>query len=241
MKINSNQKITFQNIEKILKELNLMEKIKKRENEYNNYCRQMKSLNKKMSFDKINNENIFYPINFVILNEEIYNEILNKYNINNKEDDCKAHYFISDKKIIIEYTINNNYILLIGTIDKENDKFISEILLNYFEAENMRKHFNYLKNRDNILSIESMLSNDEKEIYFDNEFENVLIGNIFNLKNNNKKGETELMIENSVNNAKKNHIEFLLRLFFHNERINYKINQCFGDNIKTEKYYLLNY
>ena len=256
-KIDLNQDISISNIENILKEINLIDKYKEKEKKYEQFLKELNAIDYKVVLDKYFLENededcIYYPNNFIILNEEIYDEIT-KEDITirtNVKNVSKANYLINEDKIIIEYYIDINSILLIGNINKESHIFHSELLLNYLNHDIIRIHFDILKNMTLKIFINNFCSEDLKYIYSEYShklFENNKIGNIIILddkyyktdlnKKNNDLYKTILLLNDSNNKEKNKHIKFLLRLYFHYEKINHKINQYFENDIKAEKYY----
>ena len=107
---------------------------------------------------------------------------------------------------------------------------------------NMENRWNALKNIDDSLWIENIPSIDNQKKYLNNKGGSDQSENLFNLNTkNNKRNMTNIQKSKiEINKEIKNHIRFLLRLYFHYERINYKINEYFYNNINSEKFYLVN-
>jgi hypothetical protein len=113
------------------------------------------------------------------------------------------------------------FILLIGNFDIENktNKFILRYLLKYPDVNSMEIHFNFLKSTNFQIFIQKFKNEDKFQvcqlfIFKDNNIS----------KYNHNKIEPQNNIFNILDQHKINHIIFLLRLHFNNERINYKIN-----------------
>ena len=129
------------------------------------------------------------------------------------------------------------FILLIGNFDieKKTNKFILRYLLKYPDFNTMEIHFNTLKNI-NFQIFNQKFKNEEK----------FQVCQLFKFKDNNitkynhNKTEPKTDIYNILAQQKINHIIFLLRLHFNNERINYKINQLLEENPDQDDYNLIN-
>ena len=85
---------------------------------------------------KMNNDNkIFYPKDFVIINEEIYNNIIkfgDTLNMNLlKENINKISFYINNGRIILKSS-KYKYLLI---INKDKNLFIPEMILNFYSNE----------------------------------------------------------------------------------------------------------
>jgi hypothetical protein len=107
--------------------------------------------------------------------------------------------------------------------------------LKYPDSYSLDNHFNFLKS-NNFQVFNNKFKNEEKFqicqlfIFKDNNIS----------KYNNNKIEPQNNIFNILDKSKINHIIFLLRLHFINERINYKINQLLEENPNQDDYNLIN-
>ena len=104
---------------------------------------------------------------------------------------------------------------------------------------NMENRWNALKNIDDSLWTKNIPSIDNQKKYLNNKGGSDQSENLFNLnaKNNKRNMTNNQKSKTETNKEIKNHIRFLLRLYFHYERINYKINEYFYNNINSEKFY----
>ena len=241
-KINIYQEISFQTIETILKNNNII-KIFQGKNPYSSIYNFMNFGQKNNIEEKIiGSDIIYYPKEFDIVSPSIYNDLINinndknynNYNSINLGYNC----LINDEKIIIKFNYNKKFIILIGNtsnIDKKNNKIYIESLLFYLDEYSMENHFNILKQLQYRIFIDSF--SDEQFLY-DNNYQ---IGKIYILhKDNNNKIEHKSNNYGFLNKDTIKHIKFLLLMHFNNENLNYKINQLLKENPKIEKYYLIN-
>ena len=96
---------------------------------------------------------IKYPSIIEIIDERIYNNIIQRNNINLKNQNSKCEIIVNSEKIILKYdnpeNDNNKYLcLLIGKLNINNNKFISEFLLIFThkdKREAREKIFNNFK------------------------------------------------------------------------------------------------
>ena len=144
-KININQEISLQTIETILKNYNIIT-IFQGKNPYS-IKHNFLEFGQKVKFEEkiIDNANIYYPIEFDILSQNNYNDLINisinknnnNYNLINFHYNC----LINDEKIIIKFNYNKKFIILIGNIsniDKKINKIYIESLLYYLDENSMK-------------------------------------------------------------------------------------------------------
>ena len=233
-KIKINEDISLKAIEDFLTKNNYIKYFKERENKIN-YLDKLKNIKEFLVEEKlIDNEKIFYPKEFEIIIDEVMNtELINNICNNKLKYDC----LINDGKVIIKFIYNNMFILLIGNIDLENktNKFNLSLFLKYPDKNSLENDFNFLKN-NNFQVFNQKFKNDGKNqvcqlfIFKDNNI----------IKHSNNKIEPKKDIFNILDQQKINHIIFLLRLYFHNERINCEINQSLEVNQNPNYYNLIN-
>ena len=129
---------------------------------------------------------IKYPNKFKIIDINFYDKIKNCFN--GKIILTKIKYLINQEKLIIQFNSNNNYELLIGNYDIENDKYFTELLLKYYNKEGMEHHFNILS-KTNYLSFKLYKFINGKNYIINNEREQMKIGVAYYIRN--KKNENK--------------------------------------------------
>ena len=176
-----------------------------------------------------NENNIYYPNNFYVINSDIYKKLC-KYNFINKdykkekEKDKKKKYIINNGQIILkyEYNIDNNeninYNIILGKLN--NDKaFISEEVV-FFENNKTER---------------------DSEFERFKEIRNIKY-NIINNKDNSiklYKYDNKQNITNNDNYTKRNKcIEFLLNIYIHYKQLNIKLNSSLK-GASVDFYYII--
>ena len=179
------------------------------------------------------NEFLYYPKDFDILNENIF-----KYLEIKIDDNLGNNCIINDEKIIIKFIYHNKLMLLIGNINNETNKIYIESILYYIDEHSMNNHFQLLKTLNYQKFIKKNISKDE--IFLIDEKRKVGKLVLLNKDYNNIKNKQKQKIYDLLNEPKIKQIKLLLYLYFNNERLKYKINNYLGDNANNEKYYLIN-
>ena len=128
----------------IFKNLNNEYLIKIKQNE-NKYPEDILDESQKAQVFFKEEKDIRYPDNFEIINKNIYEKIkLRKgneiFNFRKKE------YLINEFKIFLklDYPDKKIYEIIVGTINKTNNSFISNFLFKYKESKGMNDHYGYL-------------------------------------------------------------------------------------------------
>jgi len=168
-----------------------LKKIEKNENKY--ILDEVKKAQVYLKEDK--NKKLFYPNNFEIINKRIYDMIkLRKdntsFNFRNKE------YLINEGKIILKLDYADKkldiYEIIVGTIDKTDNNFISNYLYKYNKRNGMNAHYDYLTTRTFTIFKLNNISQTNKK---------VLLEDINN--NNNKEKEIGIIyVFNEINEIK---------------------------------------
>ena len=152
--------------------LDFCAKIEKVENLYNfNFSNPRKA--------QIINYDDYYN-KFKIIDIFFYEKIKNFFN--GKIYLTRIKYLINQGKLIIQFNSNNNYELLIGNYDIENDKYFTELLLKYDNKEGMEHHFNIFS-KTNYLSFKLYKFINGKNYLINNEREQTKIGVVYNIRN----------------------------------------------------------
>ena len=153
------------NLETIYTQLssNYFQKIKKNEN----FC----NLETPQKEDIIDNNNIKYPNNIIIINNITFDTI--KFCINNNIYLTKVNYLINEGKIIIKYSNYNINELLLVNINSDN--FCTEYIFSYFNKEGMESHFDILS-KNKYSQIKLYKSFDDKNYLINNFKEQQKIG-----------------------------------------------------------------
>jgi len=220
-----------------------LQKIKINENQYqdNNFNADRSG---EVPFTKFPiSNNIKYPHNFDIINEDIYDKINERYSsalktINKKE------ILIKDGKIFIKCEYNQRFEIIVGKIDFTNNKFISKLLFNYNSKQNIEKNFDVLGKTNysifkRLYIKENILINLNLKLNI-----NQKIGEIFDLSSNNVK-ETKKDIENKKKSIKlderqKLYIDVLLEIFFYEEILKNLINQSSNIILNIDNAFIVN-
>ena len=189
------------------------------------------------------------------MTEEIYKDLIQ--DIDNLGG-IQCPFIINSGKIIIKYIRreekeNNKYLLLIGNIKEESNKFCYELLLNYKEENNIHYHFDILKLEKYESFINDTFSKDTKTLFANinlpgnKEFGSIiLLHNSDNIINNEKNFKpNNQIIENNnsgqvpINQKKLKYVLFLLNLYFLQERLISKFNDSLIEQTSEQKYYLI--
>ena len=255
--IAKNNEITYIDLVKVLKDLNFYDSILEKYKNQDGDLILLKSKNCAPNFGikNIQNQKILYPNNFVILTEEIYKDLIQ--DIDNLGG-IQCPFIINSGKIIIKYIRreekeNNKYLLLIGNIKEESNKFCYELLLNYKEENNIHYHFDILKLEKYESFINDTFSKDTKTLFANinlpgnKEFGSIiLLHNSDNIINNEKNFKpNNQIIENNnsgqvpINQKKLKYVLFLLNLYFLQERLISKFNDSLIEQTSEQKYYLI--
>ena len=252
-KIDKNKEITYQNLENILSEINMLEAFSNKQIYDNNDLESMKlyGFQPKFKTEEIHNGEIIYPIEFDIINEEIFNDIFFNYE-NIKMNKCPC--IINGGKLIIKFIDGekNKYLILIGIIDKIRKQFCYEMIFNYNNDKCVNYHFDRFYKEKYELFINKAISEDKTILYTDNSKPGIKqLGTILildsnkiinkeNIKQNNKKSQNIYNNIIPINQEKLKHVQFLLSLYFINERLSYKINEPLSEFPFRQTYYLIN-
>ena len=173
-------------------------------------------------------DKLIYPINFDIINEDIYNSLLNlesNFNIKIKgKEIVKSDLIIKNGKIIIKNP-QFQYLLLINIDNNNKNKvFRPESILNFLTHEQKDEYF--MKILNNIYKLENELD----FIYND---KNEIIGNIYNIDNN------EYKTSSNINEQKKDTIQkylMLLIMFYKmNEKFKNKMDKNFNEKTNNKE------
>ena len=164
--------------------------------------------------------------------------------------------------IIIKFIKNDEeneyFLILIGKIDINSNKFCFETILNYINKDIINYHFDRLKG-ESFNSFINIISKDKKEILGDDNLPGgkKVFGSMIFLNSNinddiknsinnqeviNKTSQEKNKKESNIipiNQVKLKHVKFLLSLHFFQEIINYKINDSIKEYSFKEKYYLI--
>ena len=238
-----NDEIANIDLVKVLKDLNIFDSILYKQENQDGDLILLKSENCAPNFGikNIQNQETRYPNDFVILNGEIYNDLIQ----DTENLGCiQCPFIINGGKIIIKYISReekNKYLLLIGTIKEERNKFCYELLLNYNDENNLNYHFDILKVENYESLIKNSFSKDNKTLFANfnlhgnKEFGSILLLN--NSDNNNINNNENFKIP--INQKKLNHVLFLLNLYFLQERLINKFNDSLIEQTSEQKYYLI--
>ena len=185
---------------------------------------------------------------FDILSVNVYNLIVKRKN-NSLFDLIKKDYLINDEKIIIKFKEKYRIKLLVGHFDFVNHQYISEVLLYYYNKNNLNNykglkntHYNKLK-EEKIINKYLIVGNLQKYykigkiIELNNQNNDILKGN--EIKMNNEITSTD-KAQPTLNIQSKNNIEFLLRLYFYYKFFKERINNPIGNLQNPEIGYIIN-
>ena len=229
------EQIIYENLEEIF-----MKKIYDKENDYyQNDFENNKYI--QFSFKKLEGSTT-YPINFQLINLEVFNQIKQRKSIN--LDLIQKSYIINSNKIIIQYKRKSFLQIIIGKIDFTNYKFIPEKILNYNSEIDFLLHYKFLSNYD----IEYFI---KKKIYKNQIIEkSSFVGKIYEIGTNPEKETkkenngiiTQKKIndyENQVNqNQNKNIIQLLFNLHYFSHMLKFEIINN-SQNHDLKKCYLI--
>ena len=224
--INRIEEVIFSKLDDIY-----IREIKEKENNYPDY------LEHKINYNIKSNENFTIFSEFEILCTGAYDKIQKRKNISYSQ--YKKPFLINDKKIIIKFDKQKE--LLIGSF---NNEFIPEFLFYYEDIKEMNEHFKFLKNNKFHLFKNNKFSDNGKELIKKKGFPIKKVGKIFEYKNNvdlkpKPTNDNNNSFHSSLNKEKKKGIEFLLRLYFYFEMIDYKINNKIIDVANKETGYII--
>ena len=237
-----------------------LKKIKQNENKYpKNILDETKKAQVYFKKDK----NIKYPDSFEIINKNIYEKIkIRKDNITFNFG--KKEYLINEGKIILklDYLNLDIYEIIVGTVDKKNNIFISNYLYKYDERNGMNDHYVYLTTKTfsmfklyNIsktnqkLLLEDINNNSSKDknigkIYVLNEIKETQNDNnpeqYLLSKETNQKIKKEAEKELILNQQIISNIKFLAGLYLFYKDINNKTIESNFNKIEYEKGYMIN-
>lgn len=193
--------------------------------------------------NEYDNINIYYPDDFELINENIYdNNFLpsskEKQTIENLNIINKIQYTINEGKIIIKFHDNT---LIIGNLNTNNyhNLFKSEILLYFNRKEECLKHFIELI-KDNYSKVISELICNESQ---DNEIKNnrgKVIGKYYKTNINRMDSFNDVNIQELNNNNLKYYLRLLIKLIIGYESMKNKINKSIREEqTDLEDYYYL--
>ena len=171
---------------------------------------------------RIENKDIYFNNDFIIINKELYNKLINnKYkNIAQKE----RVYIINNGKLIIKFEDSPIYQILIGNLNTINDEcnIIPYLLLNFKSELNLIENFNILSSS------------------FFNDYLNVLKYNNYKIISDIKEvGEAFLLkVKKNVNESKVNNNNLELKII-HNCSLNYNQEYKIKENRQSENHILL--
>ena len=144
----------------------------------------------------------------------------------------KCPCIINGGKLIIKFIDGekNKYLILIGIIDKVRKQFCYEMIFNYNNDKCVNYHFDRFYKEKYELFINKAISEDKTILYTDNSKPGIKqLGTILildsnkiinkeNIKQNNKKSQNIYNNIIPINQEKLKHVQFLLSLYFINER-----------------------
>ena len=182
-----------------------------------------------------NIKNVKFPLTFDIIGNETYDII--KKTKQNYFETHKSSFLINHGKIIIKFEFEDAFELLIGNYNFKDRHYITEYLFYYKSKDRMIEHYNYLKEY-NYKFMNNIISKNNNYLTTDNITQNN-IGYIL-IFNQNKDIKINIIINSFyiLDNLTKNNIIFILRLYFHFEGLNKKINQNIEN--KNEKGFVIN-
>ena len=211
-------------------------------------------------------QNLIYPDNFEIINKNIYKKIIKRKD-NITFDFGKKEYLINEGKIILklDYPKSKNKIfeIIVGTIDKKNNTFISNYLYKYKDQNGMNAHYKYLTTKTlTEFKLNNISKTNQKELLIgtkNNGNNNIgMIGIIHILneieeeKNNNKLGQQLSSNENNqiikkepekelmLNKQIINNIKFLTRFYLFYEDLKKQTKESNSSHKEYEKGYMIN-
>lgn len=222
---------------------------------YNNFINKFPEINKELNKDLINStledeklfeieegatsdysKTILYPKNFIIVNESVYNDLINRKNKNliNKKN-SNHEIIINDKKIILNFNNKEDDLLIIGSLSN-NNIFISELLLKFKDKTEKKELFNKFMNTPYETNIYSNANQFKLKNITNKKFQLIdLIKKKGKRDNdNNKLDENDFKITDGHRMV----ILFLV-LYLHYEDINKIIKNEIKNNSK-KNYYLIN-
>ena len=181
------------------------------------------------------NEDIFYLDNFVIVNEDIYKQILLSFNQNIISDFSDTQYIINSGKIFLFMNINDKNQLLIGEINDFNICFNEKVLIIFNDVNNFKDFKNDLMKTEFFSCTKHFLIKieDNKKLFIKSIKKE--IGIIYDLKTDNDilNEIEEEKLENVDNNIINNIIELLIGIYLNLEKIKRQINE-------KDDYYIIN-
>ena len=166
--------------------------------------------------------------NFDIINENIFNKIIEGKN-NISKDEYKIKCFINNNTFIIKFRNCNNF-LLVGKYHKVKNILNNKAILIFYKYDTLEEHYHILK------SLEFSEYKEEKiklEKIYDEEEE---IGEFAKIDNS-----LEIIKEQKQKNNRKNveKLEFLIKLYTYYDKFDNKLNNL-SNNKTEENYYLIN-
>ena len=127
-KLELKKEITNQDLEIMLKEMNILNLYTNIQNKQIEELNLIKSENFQPIFEETQNEKIRYPKDFDIINEETFEEIIQKKDYSRA---IKCPCIINNGMIIIKFIKNDEkkeyFLILIGKIDINSNKFCFDI------------------------------------------------------------------------------------------------------------------
>ncbi len=236
----------------------------------NEYLKKIKQKENKYPKDFLDNEEtaqvkfkeeekIKYPDSFEIINKYIYEKIKIR-----KDDTIfnfgKKEYLINECKIFLklDYPTLNIYEINIGTIDKNNDTFVSNYLFKYKEQNGMYVHYYYLIKKTFTMFRQNNISKkfkskliEKTSIYDEKEIGRIYVNKIHEKQNSNnpeqhipkdknknirKEPEKELTLNQQIIN----NIKFLSGFYLFYEDIKNQAKKLDSSYKEYEKGYMIN-
>ena len=239
-----------------------LKKIEKNENKY--ILDEVKKAQVYFKEDK--NKKLSYPNDFEIINKKIYDMIKLRKD-NTSFDFRNKEYLINEGKIILKLDYPDKkldiYEIIVGTIDKTYNTFISNYLYQYNKRNGMNTHYQYLSTRTfTMFKLNNISKTNQKVLLEDiNNYnhEKKVIGRIYVLneikeeqkdnnpaqqllsnENNNQIVNNEPEKELKLNQQIINNIKFLTGFYLFNKDIKNQIIESNSSHKGYEKGYMIN-
>ena len=141
-------------------------------------------------------QNIKYPDSFEIINRNIYEKIKIRKDFT-IFDFGRKEYLINESKIFLklDYPNLNIYEIIIGTIDKNNNTFISNYLYKYREQKGMNAHYEYLIKKTFTMFKQDNISKIIKYKLIKKNYNEDEIGRIYELKKKKEKQNNNIFVK----------------------------------------------